>query len=194
MIAAYYNEIDPLAAAWRRKGPTAGADGSASPAGAACWLEDYSSDRRSQRGEHNGKHDGRKPAAAGETCGMELSGGQRRERGQAPTPGHDVDGTASRRAESEHGTGLTGAYRISGDGTGPTDGFWRTADWLFCRDGKWRPVESGTFPLAHGTAARVGRLRGYGNAIVAPQAEAFIRAAMDILGVHGDAIKENAPA
>jgi len=23
------------------------------------------------------------------------------------------------------------------------------ADWLFCRDGKWRPVEPGTFPLAH---------------------------------------------
>jgi len=27
----------------------------------------------------------------------------------------------------------------------------------------------------------VGRLRGYGNAIVAPQAEVFIRAFMDIL-------------
>ena len=39
------------------------------------------------------------------------------------------------------------------------------ADWLFCRDGKWRPVEPGTFPLAHEAPARVGRLRGYGNAI-----------------------------
>lgn len=46
-------------------------------------------------------------------------------------------------------------------------------------DGEWRPVEPGTFPLAHGTTARVGRLRGYGNAIVAPQAEAFIRAFME---------------
>ncbi len=27
------------------------------------------------------------------------------------------------------------------------NGFWRDADWLFCRDGQWRPVESGTFPL-----------------------------------------------
>ncbi|RLL71694.1 DNA cytosine methyltransferase [Ochrobactrum soli] len=62
------------------------------------------------------------------------------------------------------------------DRPSPTNGHWRDADWLFCRDGKWRPVEPGTFPLAHGAAARVGRLRGYGNAIVAPAAQAFIEA------------------
>ncbi|MDE5878708.1 MAG: DNA cytosine methyltransferase, partial [Desulfovibrio sp.] len=62
----------------------------------------------------------------------------------------------------------------------PTQGFWRDADWLLCRDGKYRPVESGTYPLAHGIPARVGRLRGYGNAIVAPQAEAFVRAFLEV--------------
>ena len=62
--------------------------------------------------------------------------------------------------------------------TGPTNGLWRDADWLFCRDGKWRPVEPGTFPLVNDAPARVGRLRAYGNAIVAPVAEAFIRAHM----------------
>jgi DNA (cytosine-5)-methyltransferase 1 len=63
----------------------------------------------------------------------------------------------------------------------PTNGFWRDADWLFCRDGKWRPVEPGTSPLAHGSPARVGRLRGYGNAIAAPVAQTFIESVMEIL-------------
>ena len=62
---------------------------------------------------------------------------------------------------------------------GPTNGLWADADWLFCRDGKWRPVEPGTFPLANGAASRVGRLRAYGNAINAEAARIFIQAAMN---------------
>ena len=94
-----------------------------------------------------------------------------------------------------------GCFEDSGDigRPRPTNGFWRDADWLFCRDGRWRPVEPGTFPLVDGSAGRMGRvrtdqerlasilprkdqgsrtgrLRGYGNAIVAPQAAEFIRA------------------
>ena len=57
-------------------------------------------------------------------------------------------------------------------------GHWSDADWLYCRDGKYRPVEPGTFLLAHGAPTRVGRLRGYGNAIVAPVAQEFIEAYM----------------
>jgi len=60
--------------------------------------------------------------------------------------------------------------------TYPTNGFWRDADWLGCRDGKFRPVEPGTSPLVDGAAARVGRLRGYGNGIVAQVAQTFIEA------------------
>ena len=75
------------------------------------------------------------------------------------------------------------------------NGFWRDADWLLCRDGKWRPVEPGTFPLVDGAAARlgrvesgvarvassnrVGRLKGYGNAINAQAAAEFVRAYME---------------
>jgi DNA (cytosine-5)-methyltransferase 1 len=62
------------------------------------------------------------------------------------------------------------------DTTHTTNGFWRDADWLGCRDGKFRPVEPGTFPLVDGASARVGRLRGYGNAIVPQAAQAFIEA------------------
>ncbi|ECC3629200.1 DNA cytosine methyltransferase [Salmonella enterica subsp. enterica serovar Weltevreden] len=76
------------------------------------------------------------------------------------------------------------------------NGFWRDADWLFCRDGQWRPVESGTFPLVarfakslgHGKSSlramagrnRTGRLKGYGNAINAQAAAEFIRAYMGV--------------
>lgn len=63
---------------------------------------------------------------------------------------------------------------------GPTNGHWRDADWLYCRDGKWRPVEPSTFPLAHGLPARVVRLRGYGNAIVPQVAAAFVSAFMEV--------------
>jgi len=62
---------------------------------------------------------------------------------------------------------------------GAETSFWGNATWLPCRDGKARPVEPGTFPLAHGVAGRVGRLRAYGNAIVGPQAQAFIESYME---------------
>jgi len=61
---------------------------------------------------------------------------------------------------------------------GPVNGVWRSADWLHCRDGKWRPVEPGLKPLVDGTASRVGRIRAYGNAINVEAATAFIRAYM----------------
>ncbi|ATZ34716.1 DNA cytosine methyltransferase [Escherichia coli] len=102
-------------------------------------------------------------------------------RGNVRAPGREQDSTAP--------AGLRGDYRAL-----EVNGFWRDADWLFCRDGKWRPVEPGTFPLVDGAAARmgrvepgvarvassnrVGRLKGYGNAINAKAAAAFIRAYM----------------
>ncbi|HHX7475395.1 TPA: DNA cytosine methyltransferase [Klebsiella pneumoniae] len=104
--------------------------------------------------------------------------------------------------------GAAGRERATGPASAPgvhlrpleVNGFWRDADWLFCRDGKWRPVEPGTFPLVDGASSRLvrkqpgvaglarmasrnrtGRLKGYGNAINAQAAAAFIRAYM---GVH----------
>ena len=65
-----------------------------------------------------------------------------------------------------------------GDVGGPraTNGFWRDVDWLYGRDGQFRPVEPGTFPLADGVPSRVVRLRAYGNAIVPQVAATFIEA------------------
>lgn len=63
-------------------------------------------------------------------------------------------------------------------GRGPVNGFWGGADWISCRDDRWRPVEPGTFPLANGAPSRVGRLRAYGNAINAEAAHEFIAAYM----------------
>ena len=133
---------------------------------------------------HGGAHEERQAldGSAGRDSadrGLEHASSVGRERGQAPAPGHDDDGSAPGGAEGQHGAGLAGPHWLHQDGARPTDGHWRDADWLFCRDGKWRPVEPGTFPLAHGAPARVGRLRAYGNAIVPQVAAEVIGAYLD---------------
>ena len=78
-----------------------------------------------------------------------------------------------------------GEREASGAGDGvQVDNPWRDADWLHCRDAKWRPVEPGTFPLADGAPGRVGRLRAYGNAIVPQIAATFIRAFIEATLAH----------
>ncbi|MBM5460252.1 DNA cytosine methyltransferase [Pseudomonas sp. P66] len=83
------------------------------------------------------------------------------------------------RASGRPGMHCQGETRSLAEQRGPVNGMWADADWLHCRDGKWRPVEPGTFPLAHGAPGRVGRLRAYGNAINAEAATQFIAAYLD---------------
>ena len=109
-------------------------------------------------------HDADRRGAVGGLADAQAGG--RREQRDAVEPGQ------GRHADS-------GGDAFGSRGAGEADSFWRDADWLLCRDNKWRPVEPGTFPLAHGAPARVGRLRAYGNAIVAPLAAEFISAVME---------------
>ena len=110
--------------------------------------------------------------------------------GQHKRPGDAGSVAASRLAEPDGGNARTEGLQRSGQhGQQPEDGgvvrsatsgFWREADWIPCIDGKARPVESGTFPLATGIANRVGLLRGYGNSLTAPVAQAFIEAYLEV--------------
>lgn len=62
---------------------------------------------------------------------------------------------------------------------------WHDCEWIPCRDPKrgvvYRPVEPGSFPLAHGVPGRVGRLRAYGNAVVSEVAAIFVRSVIEML-------------
>jgi len=90
------------------------------------------------------------------------------------------------------------------DGSVTATGFWSDFDVVWCRDKKFRRVESGTFPLAYGIprslgkgkpelrqlakdarANRKGQLKGYGNAIVPQVAATFIEAYMGAMEQEG---------
>ena len=62
---------------------------------------------------------------------------------------------------------------------GLTNGFWANAEWIYCRDGKYRPIEPESSPLATGVTNRVGKLRGYGNALTAQVAKGFIESYLE---------------
>jgi DNA (cytosine-5)-methyltransferase 1 len=118
--------------------------------------------REAGRADH-GQHDGIIALATGEVRGLADAASGRQSVGLG-----ECETSAPEQA---------GGRGAAGDGLpGPANGFWSAADWLRCRDGKWRPVEPGTFPLADGTPGVVGRLRAYGNAINAQAAIEFIKA------------------
>lgn len=54
--------------------------------------------------------------------------------------------------------------------------YWKGGIWIDCPDGKQRIVEPSIPLLANGVSNRVGKLRGYGNAIVPQAAAEFIKA------------------
>lgn len=136
------------------------------------------------RGERDGLTDGQGREFDGSEAGWQQGDGQPErsgERGGLADPDRERHAGLDTLLRTEEGgrdaRAVSKAAR-SGEGSGSDalDGFWSSPDWLFCRDGKWRPVMSGSFPLASGVPARVVRLRGYGNAIVPQAAARFIQA------------------
>lgn len=140
----------------------------------ACGLVDGMADSARKRWDGRQDPTGQAGRVSVEASGaaLRLADDQLQQRPSRAAGGNDARGWQQKPAET---AGLRSDLR-----PGPTNGHWRDADWLGCRDTKWRPVEPGTFPLAHGAAERVGRLRGYGNAIVAQQAQAFIEAYCEV--------------
>lgn len=87
--------------------------------------------------------------------------------------GGNVDDRREPGRDSPQSSGPAGTAS-SPCGTDAPHSFWSDADWVYCRDDKWRPIEPGSQPLANGVSGRVGLLRGYGNAINPQQAAVFI--------------------
>ncbi|WP_458038810.1 DNA cytosine methyltransferase [Pantoea ananatis] len=160
--------------------------------GAALMDHASSIGRHTRRHRDNSGNDGQQPAATGEVSSMADADNTRPQGwGRMPECTNQqfagASGVAGELADplcqqfDGGGTSRKGWWAQSTNGSyhdaaNPHHGFWSGADWLGCRDGKFRPVESGTFPLANGIPARVGRLRGYGNAIVPQVAAEFIKA------------------
>jgi DNA (cytosine-5)-methyltransferase 1 len=130
---------------------------------------------RIEAGEANGHRSS--PVTASSPCVM----------GNPSINGVGRDARAISRSEEESLSKRLATRRMLFDFGSPGDlnGFWRDAEWLHCApepgypEGRWRAVEPGTFPLAHGIPARVVRISGYGNAIVPQVAEEFIRAFLE---------------
>lgn len=159
----------------------------AAPAGAARGLADRDNEGRgwnpklhpgwdADPGERRADHDG--CGSAGRVADGGCIG---RDRWEGPASRREHDRAYARRRQGHDGPVGFGEAGNGPQRPGPTNGFWGSADWLLCRDERWRPAEPGTFPLAHGVSGRVGLLRGYGNAIVPQAAAGFIAASREIL-------------
>ena len=86
----------------------------------------------------------------------------------APRPGGVAGGlgipnragpSAGRQAATSDRHGRSALATGSGDATSPLHVDWRDADWLLCRDGKWRPVEPSPQPMVDGFPESLGRVR-----------------------------------
>ncbi len=143
-------------------------------------------ERPSQRGEYYRKVAGWFQGQHGAECGGEVSTDRMADAIGERSPLGVPESEQREERQSGEPNNCGGEFHRGKDAptelsTMPTNGFWRDADWLLCRDEKWRPVRPGSFPLVDGATSRVGRLRAYGNAINAEAATIFITAYMSTM-------------
>jgi len=71
--------------------------------------------------------------------------------------GQSSDGSPQR--SGQHGLQPEDAGASNQDRSRQTNGHWRDADWIYCRDGKWRPVEASPQQMVDRSSIGLGRLR-----------------------------------
>lgn len=146
---------DGDAAAGREPGQA----GPVAPAGPACGMGDGEGRGRGVGGDAMGARPGRYPDGAGDPpVGLaDADGGdaatERQQRGGEQRLGAPDDG------DGGDGRSRLGDRTDGGVGASPGDGRRGDLDWLFCRDGEWRPVEACPQPVAHAITAELGPIR-----------------------------------
>jgi DNA (cytosine-5)-methyltransferase 1 len=175
---------------WVADGPSQGLEGTARPFVQGDGPRLASSVAHSESGGRGVERDAAQSGYCGHDDGSSFASGaanassERRQqgdaRGMADADGWNTSPEGLQRSR-EHGQRAEDG-RHGSMARGPVNGFWSGADWVLTRPQRLgdppglRPVERRSFPLAHGTPQRVGRLRGYGDGIVAQAAQAFIEA------------------
>jgi DNA (cytosine-5)-methyltransferase 1 len=155
------------------------------------WVADAAVEGRGSRSERDAGAHGRPAPQSGRLCDAGNMGLPISPRLEGHT-GDGDHGDKSRWIDQEPRRSVAEASAAGRNNPdAPVNGFWFDADWIYCRDEKWRPVEPGAFPLVDGLAFKLGSgsafagrsrakmLRGYGNAIVKEVAAEFIKASMN---------------
>lgn len=127
--------------------------------------------------KHNGPHGGQKQRSNGQAvCDNAQGQNSAGEFTGAGEPSHVADASV----KGLEGRALLSECPDKQPSGSRGMGAWSSGVWIDCPDGKQRLVEPSIPLLANGVSNRVGKLRGYGNAIVPAVGAAFIEAFLEV--------------